>query len=105
MSPRGRDRIHTVNIGGRRYRLNARAPLKIAEFYGDCSPPNARRPQIRIARDARGSDFVDTLIHELIHARWWALDEDEVSEFASEIVAILRRFPDDVEEMLEEDHG
>ncbi len=58
---------------------------------------------IRISRHAVGLEFVETLLHELIHARWWALDETEVSEFAEEAVAILRKFPDELSAMLEDE--
>ncbi|MEY3205070.1 MAG: hypothetical protein RLZZ21_1401 [Planctomycetota bacterium] len=46
---------------------------------------------------------METLLHELIHSRWWALDETEVSEFAEEAVAVLRQFPDELAAMLEDD--
>jgi hypothetical protein len=37
-------------------------------------------------------DFVEVLLHELIHARWWCLDEGEVTEFAEEASAVLEAF-------------
>lgn len=37
-------------------------------------------------------DFVEVLLHELIHARWWCLDEGEVTEFAEEAAAVLDAF-------------
>lgn len=98
-----RSTVRRVNIGGRKWRLDAAAPLRPPICWGDCDPPTARRPAIRISRRASGLEFVETLIHELIHARWWALDETEVSEFAEEIVAILRQFPDEVAAMLEDE--
>lgn len=92
-----------VHIGGRVWRLDAAAPLRLAQCWGDCDPPTKARPEIRVSRRAVGLEFVETLLHELIHARWWALDETEVSEFAEEAVAVLRQFPDELAAMLEDD--
>lgn len=92
-----------VHIGGRAWRLDAAAPLRPPHCWGDCDPPNKARPEIRISSRAAGLEFVETLLHELIHARWWALDETEVSEFAEEAIAIIRQFPDEVAAMLEDE--
>jgi len=95
--------IRRVNIGGRKWRLDAAAPLRPPACWGDCDLPTKARPMIRISRHAVGLEFVETLLHELIHSRWWALDETEVSEFAEEAVAILRQFPDELAAMLEDE--
>lgn len=70
--------------------------------WGDCSNPNSKRRLVRIHRAARGEVFLDVLLHELIHARWWALCETEVTEFAQELTAILRMFREEVIEALED---
>lgn len=100
---RPRSSVRRINIGGRRWRLDASAPLRPPACWGDCDPPTAARPSIRISSRATGLEFVETLLHELIHSRWWALDETEVSEFAEEAVAVLRQFPDELAAMLEDD--
>lgn len=100
---RQRAKVRRVNIGGRKWRLDAAAPLRPPHCWGDCDPPTTARPEIRISRQAAGLEFVETLLHELIHARWLAIDETEVSEFAEEAVAILRQFPDELAAMLEDE--
>jgi hypothetical protein len=85
------------------WRLNTSAPLRPPHCWGDCDPRTKTRPEIRISRQAAGLEFIETLLHELLHARWWALDETEVSEFAEEAVAILRQFPDELAAMLEDE--
>jgi len=104
LARRPRAAIRRVHIGGRKFRIDAVAPLrpKPPAFWGDCDPPTVARPLIRISRHAEGLEFVETLLHELIHARWWMLEKTEVSEFAEEAIAILRQFPDELEAMLED---
>lgn len=103
LARKSRAAVRRVNIGGRKWRIDAAAPLRPPHCWGDCDPPTNPRPVIRISRLAVGLEFVETLLHELIHARWWAIDETEVSEFAEEAVAILRQFPDELAAMLEDE--
>ena len=56
---------------------------------GDC---NDETGTIRVSETLVGVDFVEGLLHELIHARWWCLDEGEVTEFAEEAAAVLDAF-------------
>ena len=39
-----------------------------------------------------GVDLLDLLIHELTHARWPCLAEEEVTEFAEEVAPVLEAF-------------
>lgn len=58
-------------------------------IHGDCD--YARR-RIRVSNKLIGKEFADTLIHELIHARWPDLSEEAVAEFATEVTSTLQRF-------------
>jgi hypothetical protein len=58
-------------------------------IHGDC---DYSRRRIRVSSRLSGREFADTLIHELIHARWPDLSEEAVAEFASEIAGCLERF-------------
>lgn len=57
---------------------------------------------IRIDDRLHGVDLLDTLIHELIHARWPDLSEDAVAEFSETVSGVLDaegfRQPDDHDE-------
>ena len=94
-------RRHRISIGGRKWLLEVGVKIP-NDRWGDCSNPNSKRRRIRIHRAARGEVFLDVLLHELIHARWWALCETEVTEFANELTAILRMFREEVIEALED---
>lgn len=100
MTPRA-PRRYRISIGGRKWLLEVGVQIP-DDRWGDCSHPNSKKRRIRIHRAARGEVFLDVLLHELIHARWWALCETEVTEFANELTAILRKFKEEVIEALED---
>jgi hypothetical protein len=80
-------RSATVHIGDRKWRIRVcRVPR---DRHGDC---NTETGVIRVSDKVAGFDFVNVLLHELIHARWWCLDESEVTEFAEEAAAVLEAF-------------
>jgi hypothetical protein len=94
--PRRKRQRRTVYVGEHRWKIT-RARLR--GIYGDCD--YATRT-IRIHAGLRGVDLLDTLIHELIHARWPDLHEDAVIEFSETLSGVLDaegfRLADDHEE-------
>ena len=96
-----RPRRHRIAIGGKRWTLELGAKLPV-DRWGDCSNPSSKNRRIRIG-NARGMQWLDVLLHELIHARWWALCETEVTDFASELSAVLLLLRNDVIEAMEEE--
>ena len=57
--------------------------------WGLCEP-NTRTITVDEALD--GVDLLTILIHEMVHARWWCLAEEEVTEFAEEVAPVLAVF-------------
>ena len=80
-------RTATVHIGQKRWKIRICAVP--TDRLGDC---NDETGTIRVSEKLVGVDFVEVLLHELIHARWWCLDEGEVTEFAEEAAAVLEAF-------------
>lgn len=80
-------RTATVHIGNTQWKI--RVCKTPPDRMGDCNDDNRT---IRISNKLIGIDFVEVLLHELIHARWWCLDESEVTEFAEEASAVLEAF-------------
>ena len=58
---------------------------------GDCDPPNASGKEIRISSTLRGEERLEVLIHELVHAGMWNLDEPFVGQFARDAAHVLWR--------------
>lgn len=70
-----------------------------SDRHGEC---DWQKRTIRVHETLAGVALMDALLHELLHARFWDLDEGAVNEFASVAAAILDREgfrqPDDHEE-------
>lgn len=82
--PKRRKR-RTVYIGEARWKITADKKM-MPTAYGECDY-GART--IRLCPTLSGLDLLDTLIHELIHARWPDLHEEAVEEFASTLAGII----------------
>lgn len=80
-----RKTARTVYINGERWKIR-RARLR--RCYGDC---NYATKTIRIHHTLTGTDLMDTLLHELIHARWPDLLESSVEEFAGTLSTVLEQ--------------
>ena len=78
-------RQRTVYIAGQRWKIQ-RARLR--NLYGDCDYAKRR---IRIHHTLAGTDLLDTLLHELIHARWPDIAEESVAEFAGILTTVLEQ--------------
>lgn len=78
-----RRKTRTVYINGQRWRIT-RARLR--DRWGDC---DYDKRLIRLHCTLAGTDLMDTLLHELIHARWPDLQESSVNEFATTLATVL----------------
>ena len=74
-----RDRIWTVKFV-RKIRNGG------IDCWGLC---NVEKREIRLASGVAGQDLVETLIHELLHAHAWHIDEEFVAEASEAIAAVL----------------
>lgn len=77
-------RVRQVHIGDRRWRIvHAACP---SDRDGDCTWELAR---IRVHRTLQGVDLMRVLIHELLHARLWDIDESAIDECGEVLSAVL----------------
>ncbi len=58
---------------------------------GDCDPPTAPGKEIRVSSSLRGEERLEVLIHELVHAAGWHIDETFVEKFARDTARALWR--------------
>jgi hypothetical protein len=78
-----------IVIRGKRYRLlYTRLP---DDAFGLCDAPDTEGKRIRIRKGLRGRQELDTLIHEMLHAAYWDMDEGAVHDAAHDIAAVLWR--------------
>lgn len=73
----------TIYVGDQRWKIQR---VRLRADDGQCD--YAKRT-IRIADKLHGVDLLDTLIHELIHARWPDLHEDAVAEFSETLSGVV----------------
>lgn len=59
--------------------------------HGDCEPPHKCGKKIRISSSLRGEQRLEVLIHELLHAAGWHIDESFVEQFARDAARTLWR--------------
>ncbi len=59
--------------------------------HGVCDRPDIVGKKITISKSIKGDKLVDTVIHELLHACLWDLDEEKVAEAATSITRVLKR--------------
>lgn len=58
---------------------------------GDCDPPSQPVKAIRIAQSLRGEERLEVILHELVHAAGWHLDENYAEQFAADVARVLWR--------------
>lgn len=96
MATRRRQR-RTVYVGDVRWKVQRGCRLRDADGVCDYAAKT-----IRLRAGLHGADLLDTILHELIHARWPDLHEDAVAEFSETVSGFLDaegfRQPDDHEE-------
>ena len=81
-----------MRINGNDYILEWVQPRggPVAFHRGDCDPPEATNPTIRICATLQGEELLDTLIHECLHASaFQILDEEYVLATATDIAREL----------------
>ena len=77
----------TVWISDQRWRVRrCKVPT---DRHGDC---DYDKRLIRVSDKLAGEDFLEVIVHELIHARWPDLSEEAVEEFGQEIAAVVTAF-------------
>jgi len=85
-----------VTIRGTRYEIRFYRRLHNADgvaLRGQCEAPTSNPPRlIQIVRDQSEVMLLDTLIHEILHAAFWDLDETAVTETATDLARILEGF-------------
>lgn len=77
-----------ARLGGVRYRI-CLSPLR--SCWGKADPPTAPRPVLRLAPDEDDKRFLDTVLHEALHATDWRTEEGVVTRDARDISALLWR--------------
>lgn len=77
-----------VIIRGRRWKLIRKA---LRGCWGICDPPNTVNKAVIIHSALKGRKELEIIIHEVMHAGHWDMDEVAVEEFSKDLATILDR--------------
>lgn len=80
----GTRRRRTVYIGDTRWKVQWDCRLRDADGLCDYATRT-----IKLRKGMSVPDLVDTILHEMIHARWPDLSEDAVADFAETLSGFL----------------
>lgn len=73
-------------------KLPTRGPRNPDErVIGECDPPTVKNKEIRVLAKASEKEQLESLIHEMLHAAGWHIDEDFVARFAEDVARSLWR--------------
>ena len=78
-----------VTIRGKRWKLVMGDPGR--GTYGICDSPEVKGKKITIKKNLKGEKLFDTLIHEMLHAACWDMDEYAVAQTAADIARVFKR--------------
>jgi hypothetical protein len=70
---------------------NVRRVPNLGNARGSCDPPTKPNKEIKILSSLRGQEFLEVLLHEILHAALWDLDEQAVSETAEDAARAIWR--------------
>jgi hypothetical protein len=83
--------MHLTILGKRwRYRTVRRIGDKKTTL-GQCDPPDKKNKEIRVLSRLSGESRMDVVIHEMLHAAGWHLDEEFVDRFATDAARALTK--------------
>jgi len=78
-----------VRILGKYWKL--RCVPNLGSNRGICQHPDSTAKEIHIQSGLRGAQLLEVVIHEVLHAANWHLDEEFVTDFAHDVTKILQR--------------
>ena len=84
-------RIGSITIRGQRFTVYRRAKVVVGgvEVDASCDPPDRTRRAICISEGLTPERELDVLIHEMLHAAYWDLDETAIAETATDVAKAL----------------
>ena len=80
-----------VTILEKVWRLSFVKKLRTTTMEGECDGPHVKGKTIRISERLRGRKFLETILHEMLHAADWHKDEYWVQEVAKDLSRVLMR--------------
>lgn len=77
-----------INVMGKVWRLRE---VNVRNYRGECDPPDKTRKEIRIKQRMGSEETMEVLLHEMIHAAGWHIDEEFVTRLAADAARNLTK--------------
>lgn len=79
---------HVVKLRGKRYKIEKTGKVG-SDLWGYCTDPKFTNRLIKIHKMLENDEELEILIHEMLHACFWDLDEEVVSEVGRDLSKAL----------------
>lgn len=79
---------HVVKLRGKSYRIEKTGKVG-SKLWGYCTDPKFTNRLIKIHKTLENDDELEILIHEMLHACFWDLDEEVISEVGKDLSKAL----------------
>lgn len=80
-----------LTILNRRWLLQFVPWIDTKRSRGECDPPDKPNKEIRVLERLVGEERLEVLVHEMLHAASWHLDEEYVKQFAQDMARNLTK--------------
>lgn len=77
-----------IKILGKHYELEFVDSLP-GDARGICDAPHVRNKKIRILNTLQGEELIELLIHEMLHAGLWIIDEEIVHYLGKDLAKVI----------------
>jgi hypothetical protein len=79
---------HVVKLRGKKYKIQKTGKVG-SDLWGYCTDPKFTNRLIKIHKMLENDEELEILIHEMLHACFWDLDEEVVSEVGRDLSKAL----------------
>lgn len=77
-----------IKILGKHYELEFVDSLP-GDTRGICDAPHVRNKKIRILDTLQGEELIEVLIHEMLHAGLWIIDEEIIHYLGKDLAKVI----------------
>jgi len=85
-----RRKVRSVTLRGKRWAFEKAGTLSKTD-RGYCTDPSETERKIKIHKSLIGQEELEVIIHEMLHACFWDIDEDVIAEVGDDISKALWR--------------
>lgn len=86
----GKRTVRSVTLRGKRWKFEKAGTLN-KDDRGYCTDPGEKSRKIKIHKNLIGQEELEVIIHEMLHACFWDIDEDVIVQVGDDLSKALWR--------------